>query len=643
MKASVLILLSATYAFRAPPRRRSARAVRGCASGGRASAGAARPRDLARHAADDSVAQIVDDAIAATALVNETSAEALGVELSLEERFRLFRRLAAPYFRDAEGAKLQFGLLLVLVLCQSGVSVIFSYVGRDFYSALSAKDLPGFRKGAMKYAVGLAVTRLSWVLDNFQRNRLALSWSAWMTKELARQYFRDQAYYRIGDVDNPDQLLTKDVENFTKGSLNLFFSVLWTVIDLASSSGILYSISPQLFYAVLAYALFGSLTTVLLGKTLAGQNAVQLVRERAISYSLVRLRENAESVAFYRGEAQEKKEVTARVTSAVDNKREILGTQRNLDISSGAYMILAQILPVLVASPRYFAGTIGLGVVRQSAGAFTSVASDLSIIIREFKAISAFSAGLKRLGTFVERMEGACGESACELVEVSEEAGAVLAALALRLEAPDGRELCRDVSFDVAPGRHLLVTGDSGVGKTSLLRALAGLWTRGGGKVVKAPAAETMFLPQRPYCTLGSLRQQLCYPRTVEDAAVGDDELRAALAAARLGRLEAMDLDAVRNWGDELSLGEQQRLSFARVLVARPSLAILDEATSALDLANEAAMYAAIGDIPGLTYVSVGHRPSLLGLHRARLHLLGDGAGDGPSFTLAETDAVGES
>jgi len=196
--------------------------------------------------------------------------DALGVDIPLAERFDLFRRLAVPYFQQAEGAKLQFGLLLILVLCQSGVSVIFSFVGRDFYSALSAKDLPVFQEKTANYAVGLAVATPLTVLYKFQRQRLALSWRQWMTAELAKQYYQDRAYYRVEldrDIDNPDQRLTEDVAAFTKVSLDFFISVLTAVIDLASFSGILYSIYPSLFYAIFAYATFGSLTTVYLGRT----------------------------------------------------------------------------------------------------------------------------------------------------------------------------------------------------------------------------------------------------------------------------------------------------------------------------------------------------------------------------------------
>ena len=393
-------------------------------------------------------------------------------------------------------------------------------------------------------------------------------------------------------------------------------------------------------------------------RAVVGQNAQQLLKEADLRYSLVRLRENAESIAFYGGEAREAEEVGARLDRAVANKREILGTQRNLEFFTTAYTYLVQILPVLVVSPLYFAGTIELGVVTQSAGAFNHVLNDLSLIVNQFEGLSSFSAGLGRLATFVERMESYCDASECatdanatfvlrdepraaparrvEATEAAAAGGAVLAIDGLRLETPDGnRELFGDLSLEVRGGDHLLVTGASGAGKSSLLRAVAGLWDRGEGSVVRPPRNETVFLPQRPYATLGSLRQQLVYPKTVAEAAARDEDLRAALETCRLGRLAASDLDTVRDWGDELSLGEQQRLAFARVLVARPRLCVLDEATSALDLANEAAMYGALAAVPGLTYVSVGHRPSLVDFHARRLDVKG-----GDRFEVQELESV---
>ena len=217
--------------------------------------------------------------------------------------------------------------------------------------------------------------------------------------------------------------------------------------------------------------------------------------------------------------------------------------------------------------------------------------------------------------------------------------GGALAVRDLSLLTPDGsRQLFANVSVDVRPGAHLLIMGNSGTGKSSMLRAVAGLWDRGSGEVARPPTASTMFLPQRPYCTLGSLRQQLVYPQTVDawKRTSTDYTLLSALETVQLGRLAAGGLDAVRDWGDELSLGEQQRLGFARVLVNRPKLAILDEATSALDLANEAAMYTALGQVPGLTYLSVGHRPSLLRFHAQRLRLFG--MEQTPSFEVVAVD-----
>jgi len=505
---------------------------------------------------------------------------------------------------------------------------------------------------------------------------------------------------------------------------------------LASFSTILWSIYPELFGAIIIYATIGTVVTTLLGQPLVGLNFFQLQREADLRYVLVRLRDNSESIAFYAGEDLEGQAVERRLEQVMDNRREINKVQRNLEFFTNGYRYLIQIVPVAVVAPKYFAGEIALGIISQSVGAFNHILSDLSIIINQFERLSSFSAGIERLSSFYEAIREAdvTRNSSTPLLSLSESTSflqtnelrevnatatserasmameddtillrqypattavgeaaepfpnrIVLAAHDLDLYTPDKkRMLVHGLNMELYEGEHLLIVGNSGAGKSSLLRGIAGLWNVGHGSITRPADEDVYFLPQRPYCTLGSLKDQLLYPSIdglpdssgVQNGSpvklngkqgqddhqkitprahwlkttLTDDDLVDILeqvdlldVAKRAGNGDAKaGLQVVLDWTNVLSLGEQQRLAFGRLLVNRPRLVILDEATSALDMVAEARMYTLLKNMasktftgnkgpngnamspPGLTYISVGHRPSLLSYHDKRLRLAGE-------------------
>lgn len=616
----------------------------------------------------------------------------------IQTQLKAFWEMAVPYFEENQAGRQLFAGMIGLTLLKSGVSVAFSYVLRDFWSALSAKDAATFQSILAQFFEALVVAVPISVYWRFQREQLAVAWREWMTDRMLQLYNSNRVYYALErgtEIDNPDQRIQEDVRSFTSFSLSLFITVVTSSIDLVSFSAILYSIQPQLFGTIIAYSLFGTVSTTALGRKLVGLNYDKLQKEADFRYALVRLREYAESIAFYAGEDSEGKKVSERLRKVVDNQKEINVAQRNLEFFTTAYGYLIQILPVAVVAPQYFAGSVELGVVSQSSGAFNHILADLSVIVNQFESLSSFSAGIDRLSTFTKTMRDVDMDrpidsalmklpNATESVEVSinlESAPAitaestielverdpvghvtapdinVLAVNNLSLSTPDRKRLLiKYLDLSLQHGENLLIVGNSGAGKSSFLRAIAGLWTAGSGVIERPSNQDVYFLPQKPYCSIGSLKEQLLYPNVIEfhtddypeghvfsrkhvmdQSDLSDQKLLDILKIVDLEKLPVRagdgdpikGLETVLDWSNTLSLGEQQRLAFGRLLVNRPRLAILDEATSALDVETEAKMYKVLQDMrngsdTGLTYISVGHRPSLLHYHDLRLRLNGE-------------------
>jgi vitamin B12/bleomycin/antimicrobial peptide transport system ATP-binding/permease protein len=577
---------------------------------------------------------------------------------------RQFWRITRGYFVGRQSVRvwLKLGVLLFSVLLSVRLSVLFSYQSNDLYTALQKafqgvaagnenvrqSGIDGFWMSLAIFSVlaGIFIARI--MADIYLTQRFIIAWRMWLTAHLTDDWLEGRAYYRDlfidNTIDNPDQRIQQDIDIFTAnvgGTPNipsngtgstLLFGAVNAVASVLSFAAILWNLSGDLdlygvhfpramFWTVLIYVLIATVVAVWLGRPLIWLSFDNEKLNAAFRYGLVRLRDAAEAVGFYRGERVERAQLWRRFTPIIDNYRRFV--RRTILFNGWNWSVSQAIVPLpwVIQAPRLFAGKIDFGDVTQTATAFGSINDSLSFFRNNYDAFAAFRAAIIRLHGLVDA--NARGRALpTVLVKASEDAAVEFANIEVR--TPAGDQLIDSLDVELATGATLVITGRSGSGKTTLLRSLAELWPYASGTLLR-PEGEnaTMFLSQLPYVPLGALRGVVCYPNSPDQ--VAEETLRETLTKVALAPLGDR-LDEERDWAKVLSPGEQQRIAFARVLLTKPKAVFLDEATSALDEGLEFALYQLLrSELPDCVVVSVSHRRAVEQHHEQQLELLGGG------------------
>jgi len=521
-------------------------------------------------------------------------------------------------------ARLLFALLLGLMLAINGLNVVNSYVGRDFMTAIATRDRSAFLTQGLFYVLVFGACTLVAVLYRFAEERLALLWRDWLTRRFVTNYLSDHVYYRLrehAEVDNPDQRMAEDTRVFTTTTLSFFLMVLNGGFTILAFSGVLWSISPLLFFVAVAYAAVGSVLTFALGRPLIGLNYVQLDREAALRAALIHIRENAESVAILRREGRLTARVLRRIDEVTGNMKHIIAVNRNLGFFTTGYNYLIQVIPVLIVAPAFMNGSIEFGVITQSTMAFAHLLGAFSLIVTQFQSISSYFAVLARLSSLGDATRQLRDEAGIEIVESSEG----FAFQELTLHSPrDGRTLVDQLTLEMGPSTRLLIRGSNETAKIAIFRASAGIWKWGKGRVLRPGNDQVLFLPERPYLPPGTLRELLV--RTGSEHQVADEEI---LETLRLLEVDAVcsragGLHVEREWNNILALGEQQLLAVVRLLLARPRFAFLDRIDTALSAARVDRVLRVLSD-RSIAYLAVGDHQDPARHYDSILHLSDDG------------------
>jgi len=521
--------------------------------------------------------------------------------------------------------KLLSGTLLALLLAINGLNVVNSYVGRDFMTAIQQSSMPRFLTQAVRYLGVFAASTVAAVIYRFTEERLGLLWRHWFTRQAIERYLQGATYYRLreqAEIPNPDQRIADDVRTFTTTTLSLLLVFLNGTFTIVAFSGVMWSISPLLFAVAVGYAGLGSGLTLVFGRPLLAFNYDQSDLEASFRAELVHLRENAESVALLRREDRIRERLLARVDGVVENLKRIIAANRNLGFFTTGYDYLIQLIPIVIVAPLFIRGKAEFGVISQSAMAFSHLIGAFSLVVTQFQQISGYAVVLARLsalGEGEERLEGAATR-----IEI-DGSGEELAYQQLSLRAPhDGRVLVANLSARLPAGTRTLVTAPDDA-SIALFRATAGLWDTGEGRIVRPPADDILFLTERPYLPPGTLRQALVPTGREQELA----EARILEVLHELGVAGVLEkaggLDVERDWGELLSLGEQQALSFARLALAAPRYAILDRPQTVLG-AEAVAKALDLLSQQSVAVVTFASDPALAARHDTRIALADDGS-----------------
>ena len=548
---------------------------------------------------------------------------------------RALFHLTARYWKSEEkkSAFLYLFGIIGLTIAAVYMTLLLNDWFNEFYSALQNYDADAVYHGLIRFT-GLAFAHIAFaVYAYYLQQTLALRWRRWLTREYLARWTEKDMYYRMEmfseSADNPDQRISEDINLFTARTLSFAVGLLKSITTIVCFIFVLWSLSEPLSFTVggeeihiygylvwtaLAYSIVGTWITHKVGHRLVALNFVQQKLEADFRYAMVRLRETAESVAFYEGASRERSILGNRFHKLIANTFYIIKKQKQLSWLTNSYGQIAIIFPFVVAAPRYLSKSISLGGLMQVANCFGKVQDAMSYFVDVYSSLAEWQSCVDRLLSFDEHMQRLEAEKKSGAITRAE--GEVLALQGVTISLPDGRVILRNMAAKIHAGEKVIIKGPSGKGKSTLLRVLAGFWPYAEGVMTLPKKEETMFIPQRPYMPMGTLLEAAAYPESEADRGA----LEKLFADCGLSHFIPM-LDKEGDWSHILSLGEQQKLAFVRIFLRRPRWVFLDEATSAMDEETERTLYSRLVQIPGITVVSVGHRSTLDAWHGREMRL----------------------